>query len=279
VVPWLANHPTRQIPFRRFIRVHYPARGLDEAVIELSGRPRMSLRDLTLSFDGIVVPDSLYAFDAATEEGEPPVFGEAGPAEGVPVPTGFAIEMQAGTLRAVATWTPVDSEDADSLTYELEWQKDDLSEPPVSLASKPGETAIVTGILTDGVGYNFRLRTLSNGATSAWTAYINLVAVADPVAPGVPTDFASTISGSDVTLYWVNPNSANFHAAQVWRSNTNDFSTAILMTTLYGGPGLAKSWVDAVIGGSSLDYFWWVRSINASGTASAPVGPETHFIA
>ncbi len=62
------------MPYRRFIRVHIPPK-LDEAVIEITSSPKLSLRNLTIEFSGIVIPEDiadLYGFDAAIEEGEPP---------------------------------------------------------------------------------------------------------------------------------------------------------------------------------------------------------------
>jgi hypothetical protein len=91
---------TGNITYRRFVTVHYPSRGLDEAVVEIIGRPKLSLANLTLTFDGIVVPSTLYDFDAATEEGE--YTGAAGSITpgGVPVPTNFTIVINSETVPA-----------------------------------------------------------------------------------------------------------------------------------------------------------------------------------
>jgi hypothetical protein len=278
-VPFDATGTTRYIRERRFIRVHRPERGLDEAIVEIAGRPKLSLRDLTYTFDGIVVPSTLYSFDAATEEGQPGTIGAASTPGVVPVPDNFAIGIASEVLAAgqpsaygVASWDHV----SDALTYELEFQLSDASEPPQSVISELYETELRTPPLRDGFEYRFRLRTLSHGATSDWTSYETETATADTVAPDAPTGFSSTPSGSDVTLDWVNPNSPNLYRTVLYRGGTSSFGAAVAIYTANGGIGEARSYIDQAL--ASGDYWWWVRSFNASGVASTEVGPETQTI-
>ncbi len=58
----------KNVPYRRFVKVHVPPK-MTEAIVEITSSPKLSLRNLTIEFSGIVVPDSLYDFDAETEEG------------------------------------------------------------------------------------------------------------------------------------------------------------------------------------------------------------------
>lgn len=91
------------VPEERFIWVHYPRRGLVEAVVELIGRPKISLRNLTVEFEAIVVPANLFAFNPATEEGEPngPIV-EIG-RNPVPPVAGFDVVVQQETVSSGAT--------------------------------------------------------------------------------------------------------------------------------------------------------------------------------
>lgn len=278
-IPFDATSPTRNIRRRRFVRVHYPERGLDEAIVEIVGRPKLSLRELTYAFDGIVVPSTLYAFDAATEEGVPGTPGEEIEPTGVPVPENFAIGINAEVVSAgqtqafgVASWDFV----SDALNYELEWQVADESEPPRSVTTKSGDTEVRTPYLADGVAYRFRLRTKSNGANSDWTAYETETAVADTVAPGQPEDFNSVKVGSDVTLSWTNPNSPNLYKTELYRGSTGTFGSAVLIYTSNGGVAEPRSYEDQSLAAGT--YWWWLVSFNASGVPSATTGPETRTI-
>lgn len=274
-----ATTSIRFIRYRRFVRVHLPNRGLDEAIVEIVGRPKLSLRNLTYTFEGIVVPSTLYSFDAATEEGVRGALGEPIEPTGVPAPDNFAIGIASEVLAAgqssaygVASWDHL----SDALTYELEWQLADESEPAASVESREGETEVRTPALRDGVAYRFRLRALSNGATSDWTTYETETAVADPVAPDAPADFDSSVAGSDVTLTWTNPNSANHHRTLLYRGTTASFGSAVAIYPANGGIGEARAYTDYAL--ASGTYHWWVKSFNASGIGPTEVGPESQTI-
>ncbi len=271
--------PSREIRYRRFVRVHYPERGLDEAIVEIIGRPRLSLANLTYKFDGIVVPATLYSFDAATEEGVPGNHGEAVDPAGVPPPDNFAIginsEVVVGHLPqavGVASWDHI----SDALTYELEYQLDDESEPPASVFSKPGETEVKTPALQDGFLYRFRLRTQSNGAVSDWTSYETDTAVADPISTAQPDSFNTTKVGTTVTATWNNPNSPNLYRTVLYRGTTASFGAALPIYTANGGIDEPRSYPDTALAVGT--YYWWVESFNASGVGSGEVGPESETI-
>ena len=279
VILYDAFSTIRFVRYRRFVRVHLPGRGLDEAIVEIIGRPKLSLHNLTYTFDAIVVPATLYSFDAATEEGVRGTLGEPIEPAGVPVPEDFAIGIASEVVAAgqsqaygLASWDHL----SDALNYELQWQLDDESEPPLSVVSRSGETVLRTQPLRDGAVYRFRLRAWSNGASSAWTDYETETAIADPVAPGQPEDFDSSVAGHDVTLSWTNPNSPNLFRTELYRGSSPSFGSAVLIHTANGGIAEARSYEDAAL--ASGTYRWWVRSFNASGVALGEVGPETRTI-
>jgi hypothetical protein len=272
-----ASGSAQNIRYRRWVTVHYPSRGMDEATVEIVGRPKLSLRDLTYTFDGIIVPADLYDFVAAEEEGTPSGSAEEAVSLGIPVPVGFGVEIESETVSAgqpqcfgVASWDFVSS----ALTYELEYQIADASAPPKTVVSLPGDTEVRTPYLADGTEYRFRLRTKSNGANSLWTSYINETTASDVVAPGDPTDLASSTTGpSSAQITWTNPNSPNLFRTVLYRNTANDFNTATPVYIVYGGIAEGRTYDDT--GLSPFEYFWWVRSFNASGVGSAVVGPTT----
>lgn len=185
--------PAEDVPYRRFVRVDYPPK-LDNVVLEIVETPKLSLRNLTIEFTGIVVPADLYEFDAATEEGEPG--NDVVPLEsgGVPTPTGFDVTILADGPDGAkfpygkAVWTHV----SDKLMYELEWQPTDLSDAPRSIMSEEGEDQVRSGYLADGKEYRFRLRAWGGGAYSDWTSYVTKTAVGDPTAPQALASFTQT---------------------------------------------------------------------------------------
>lgn len=268
----------KNVPYRRFVKVHYPPR-LTETVIEITATPKLSLRNLTIEFSGIIVPSNLYDFNAATEEGEPGASVTPLPPQGVPVPENFDVTIQnevvsggATAAYALATWDHV----SDSLIYELEWQPTSEIEPPRSLTSNGDDDSVRSGYLSDGVEYRFRLRAWSNGASSDWTDYEIRTATADPVAPGTVSNADITGGVGQATFDWTAPNSANYFAARLYLNTVNDFGTATLVATEYGVA--AANDARTVTGLSAGTYYGFIVAINASGVAASAAATSSAIV-
>lgn len=262
--------PAKDVPYRRFVRVHLPPK-LDEAVVELIGQPKLSLRNLTMEFEGIVVPATLYAFNAATEEGEPGANVTPVEPEDIPLPADFAVTIEVedvggGSTAAYgeATFTFQNA----TFQYEVQWEPT-AGGAVQSVTGSAGETIIRTGFLADGVEYKFRSRTWSAGARSDWTGYVTLTATADPVAPDDVTLVIGTGGAGQVEIEWTAPNSANYVGARIYLSATNDFGTATLEATEYGAPNATDS--RTITGQSAGTVYGWVVAINGSGVEASPV--------
>lgn len=261
----------KKVPYRRFVRVHYPPR-MTEAVIEIYGKPKLSLRNLTYEFEGIVVPGAaLYLFNAATEEGVPgsnvlPVIRQS-----VPTPIGFDVvinqEEVAGGGKAafaVASFTVQHP----AFQYELEFQQTSGG-PTQQVMSVVGDGTVRSGYLADGVEYRFTLRTWSVGASSERTAPIVRTATADPVAPAIVSSVSASGGVGQVTFNWTAPNSANYVGARLYLNSSDTTSGATLVATEYGAPNAADTRI--VSGVPAGTVYGFVVAINSSGIGSAPV--------
>jgi hypothetical protein len=269
--------PDSDISYRRFVRVQYGPK-LADAVVEITSKVTISLKDMTVSFSGLVVSANLYSFDAATEEGSPGASIVIIPPAGIPVPTNFNVVIQTEAVAggstaafALGSWDHV----SNSLTYELEWEKTTGSTGPQSLISSPGVDQVRSSYLADGAEYKFRLRTWSGGASSAWTDYVVLTATADPTAPGTVTGVSATGGAGQIAFNWTAPNSANYVASRIYTNTTNSFSGATLRATEYGPPSSADSRV--ITGLAAGTYYGFVEAINGSGIAATaqPTGSKT----
>lgn len=260
----------RNVPYRRFVTVHFPPK-LTEAIVEITGRPTLSLRSLTYSFEGIVVPASLYDFNAATEEGVPGASVVPVEREEVPVPDNFAVTIETedvggGSTAAFALAT-FDFQN-DAFQYELEWQPS-AGGAAGSVLGAIGQLEVRSGYLADGVDYDFRSRTWSGGTSSDWSAFVTLTATADPVAPGIVTGVSATGGAGQITFNWTAPNSANYVGARLYLGATNVFGSATLVAVEYGAPNAADSHV--VTGLVAGTYYGFITATNGSGIASASV--------
>lgn len=265
-------HEARNCAYRRFIRVHYPSRGLVNALIEITSTVSLDLRNMRVSFSGIIVPEDLYAFNAATEEGSPGNTVTPVVPSGVPAPENFAPTVQAEVVAGGASaafikgaWDYV----ALILSYEMEYEPVDGSSAAQSVSSKPGETEVKSGYLVDGKQYRVRLRAWGGTSKSAWSDHVVLTAVADPTAPGVVTGAAATGGAGQAAFSWTAPNSQNYSAVRIYTSMTNSMAGATLVATEFGPPNIADGRV--VTGLTAGVKYGFIVAINASGVAAAAV--------
>lgn len=244
--------PAEDVDSRRFIIIHHPPK-LVEAVIEITSTPTISLANMTVEFAGIVVPRTLYDFDASTQEGEPPPVPEDVVSTGVPVPTGFDITIEALKLTGgntaafgVATWDFV----SDKLLYELEWQPTSgANQSRQNNMSQKGEDEIRTGYLLDGVPHRFRLRAWSGGKHSEWTDYIVKTPYADTVEPVALGSFTLTagqnLGNAKFTI--TTANDPHLRTVAIYRKAHGvalDLSTDTPIRTLALGPLSTYGYVD-----------------------------------
>lgn len=258
--------------YRRFVRIHYPRRGLVEAVVEITSTVSLDLRNMRISFSGIIVPSDLYAFNAATEEGAPGQTVEPISSGGVPVPTGFVAAIQtevvsggASAAYILGTWTG----GSENLRYEMEYDRVSGSTGVQSVFAADDASQVRSGYLVDGQQYKVRLRAWGGGTPSAYTADQVLTATADPVAPGPVTGAGATGGSGQASFSWVAPNSANYVAVRIYLNTTNSFSGASLVATEYGPPNIADGKV--VTGLTAGTKYGFLVAINASGTPATPV--------
>lgn len=262
----------RNVPYRRFVTVHYPSRGLVNATVEITSSVTIDLRNMRLSFSGIIVSSTLYSFNAATEEGQPGEVAEPAPDDGVPDPVDFAASVQTEVVSGGATaayilgtWDHV----SDVLVYELEYERTSGSTGVQSVFSKATEDQVRTGYLVDGEEYRVRLRAWGGGTRSDWTDYVLLTATADPVAPGAVTGVTVTPGVAQALFEWTAPNSANYFACRIFINTVNDINTATLSATEYGPPSAED--LRTITSLSPGTYYAWLRSINPSGVMGTAV--------
>lgn len=265
-------HAAKNCAYRRFIRVHYPSRGLVEATIEITSTVSLDLRNMRVSFSGIIVPDNLYAFNAATEEGSP---GNSIPVitnPGVPVPSGFTVSVRTEVVSGGATaaylfgeWTAI----AGITRYEMAYDRVTGSTGVQSVYASDGSAFVRSGYLVDGQQYRVRLRAWGGGVPSDWTDYQVVTAVADPTPPGVVVGVSVTGGSTQANFSWVAPNSPNYAAVRIYINTVNSFSGATLVATEYGPPNIADGRV--VTGLTTGTKYGFLVAINASGAASSPV--------
>lgn len=258
-----------EVPYRRFIIIHHPPK-MVESIVEIIGRPVLSLKNQTYEFEGIIVPRSLYNFDAAVDEGEPGSNVSPVEREDVPLPENFsAVVKRENTGSGLAPFIEASfSFQEDNFRYEIEWQATSGGEIFQRIGPS-GDLIVRTYYLADGVQYRIRARAWSADTPSDWTPYQILTAVSDPTAPG--TVILGTVTGGagQISFSWTAPNSPNYHAARIYLNSTNSFSGATLQAVEFGAPNTSDSRV--VSGLPAGVWYGFITASNSSGVESAPV--------
>ena len=127
-------------------------------------------------------------------------------------------------------------------------------------------------ILADQTAYDVQAALSTYGGTLGPYATASIDSVSDPNAPSPVTAFAASVKAGTVTLTWMDSDSANFAGVRIYRNTRDDFPSALLIATVYGGPSAAGSTTDNPPVGAAYSYY--VAAINGSGVAAAPVGPS-----
>jgi hypothetical protein len=259
----------------RFVTVNHPPKMVN-ARVEIIGRPKVSLASMTVAFEGMIVPTTLYDFNAATEEGIPGASVVPAPVTTIPVPTGFDVTISqeavsGGALAAfgVGTWTA-----SPAFVYEMQWEPS-AGGTKQSAYTDAGAATVRSSYLADGVEYRFRLRAWGGLSSGEWTSYVTRTATADPTPPGIVTGVSRTGGAGQVTINWTAPNSANYVGAKIYRNTTNSFGTATLVVTEYGAPSAADSYINSGLAAGT--YYFWVVAVNGSGVGATeqPTGSVT----
>lgn len=240
--------PAKKVPYRRFITVHYPPK-MNESLVEIIGRPQLSVQKLTYQVEGIVWGEIPYGFVAATEEGAPPADIIDVTRDAIPVPAGFDVAIQteivaggASAAFGLATWAAQSA----ALIVEVEWVPT-AGGTAQSAQTKTGDINLRTNYLADGTQYKFRARNWSAGAPGAWTTYVTRTAITDLVPPQALVSFAAT-GGNGNATFSIATASGDLHLSRiaVYRVPTGVTLDKAVHTKIVIGaaPGTSFSYVD-----------------------------------
>jgi hypothetical protein len=230
----------------------------------------------------ISLDESTYDWDPSTEEGDaaavPP---STTPTLNLPTPTNLTVSL-GSTLSVGGTAVPTIVAAVDNpATFASPWTglscQIEYRSPPntgvwqaMSVAS--GSFTGVSSPVTSGAPYEVRAQYISSDFVAGpWTASVDITATPDATAPSAPSGVTHSLLSGTVTLDWTNP-ASHFFYAQVFRSATNTFSSALPIGTQYGAAGGPSSATDTPGSGT---WYYWIVALNVSAVASSPSTMQT----
>lgn len=114
--------------------------------------------------------------------------------------------------------------------------------------------------------YWYKVRAVGAAGESAFTAAVSATTQALPAAPAAPTLLALNVGSSSVINLTWNDNSNNETAFEIYRS-TNNNANFRLITTVPGGIGVQKIYVDAGLF-ANVRYYYKVRAVGVGGSSA-----------
>lgn len=237
--------------------------------------------DMTVIIDVVSLPEDPETMHDLTfaEEGTPPAVPGDFDEDSVHAPENLVVTVTqrnvGGSTVAVlgATWDAYP--DRDDLTAQAQYSVADAESWSDINVADSEQRAEVTGII-DGALYDLRVRWKDGGKPSDWALVENVLAIADPVAPGVVTNVSVTGGAGQATYNWRTPNSQNYRASRLYWNTVANFGTATLAATEYGSANKNDNRVLTALPAGVL--FGWIVAINGSGIAASPVATGTFTV-
>jgi hypothetical protein len=262
----------------RTIRLVLPELEINETflVLGFSIRPDLTGCEITIAS----LSASAYEWNPATEElNSAPPPQDTRPDLTIAAPQGLSLrvvnrQVAGGTVAAVVRAT-VDAPTRSDLSLYAEMRTAGGNPGPwQAMSVAAGTLEAFSDVVNTGVTYEVRARWLtSQGTAGEWTATKGIPVVANPASPADPTGFTATKSGANAALAWTHSATSGFYFTEVYRGTTATFANAVKITEVYGNAGAAAAYTDTAPGAGPR--YYWVRSVNVSGAASSPVGPQS----
>lgn len=260
---------------QRFCRVTSAELDVD-AVMMIEGGIKLSIgRDrITVSVALIEVRAEDWDFDAATEEGTPPLApGSSAPTIVVPVPTDLALSTvqivlgEGNGVAIEASWTIARAD----LAYEVRYRPSAGGTWVLMAVDNDAATAR-SGAVDSGTEYEVQIRALTIGyRASAWSSSVEITPNAT-VAIGAPTALAATGGTGEADVSFAMPTGANVAFARLYRTATTSFSGAVQVGSDITSPaGALVSLTET--GLSAGTKYFWARAFDGLGGQSALTGP------
>lgn len=161
-------------------------------------------------------------------------------------------------------WTA--AADAFVTSYEIEVSDAGMGDwKPGAVVGKV--TSATIQFLTINDSYDIRIRASRGGAVSAWVVVDNTQVEGDATAPAAPASVSATALAAAIKIDWTHPTDADFRLARLYRHTADDSSMASAIADVYGLPGQAGTYTDAVASGQTR--YYWLKARDFSGNLSA----------
>lgn len=265
---------------RRFVRVNSDLLGVNAVfLIEDGVKLNITKKGTTVGASLVEVTSADWAFDAATQEGTPPIVPDTSTTvPTVPVPTGLtlaAVQISMAGVNGVAieaSWTETRAD----LAYRVRYRPSAGGTWVMMSVDNDALTAR-SGPVDSGVEYEVQIQSLTiSYRESDWSDSETITPVADATVPP-PTGLSAAdgTGSSDVSLSM--PSGASGVTVKLYHNTSNDFGTATQVgSDITAAQGTLVTVTDSgLVAGTE---YYWARAFDGSGGSSILIGPATATI-
>lgn len=218
-----------------------------------------------------------WNFDAATEEGTPPLVGDdTTTAVTIEVPTDVTVspvQIVLGETSGVAIAASWGMPSRAGLVYQARYRPTTGGDWVIMTVDDAARTAR-SGPVNSGVEYEVQVRALTISYwASDWSASVTITPSAEQIL-SAPTAFSVTGASGSANATFRMPTESSLGWARLYRGTSSSFGSAVQVgSDIVGGLGEVISITDSPL--SSGAKYYWVRAFTTSGAASTLVGPVT----
>lgn len=273
----LLKYVGNKILGKRFVRVVHSQLGIDET-FEVDKLVRNE-DGLAYEVNLVSVTEEDFAFDPDLEEPAQPAYGDTVPLVDDDRPTNITATSLTigGSPGLIVSWTAA----RPILAHRVRWAIKDTGNWSYTDILQAGTNSVAIAPLNDQTTYDIQVQAVSGVSGAPFSTHepdppLEATPVQNATPPADLQSFATSLSGSDVTIDFTTPNDPNYFAARIHRNTTNDFGSSIVIQTEYGAPNTADSHTDAGLDPGT--YYYWGVPINASGIAGNASGPEQETV-
>lgn len=261
----------------RFIRIGLSELSINDLAFEITSltiNPGDDETAPTVSLGLLEVRAEDFDFDAATEEGDPPVVGGS---LVVPITVesvsnlALASVQITGGIAIKAAW---DAPVRVGLVAQAQYRQGtsgDWLEMNVTQSSR----VAVSSTVNSGEAHQVRVRYITiSGRPGPWSDPLGSITPSiTETPPSAPADFVATGAAGQADLSWRNPTEANFSYVRIFRNTVDDFGTAAQTgDDLTGALGAVQAVADD--GLAADDYFYWLVAYSASNLNAGPTAVQ-----
>lgn len=267
---------------RRFCRVRSGLLGID-AVFMIDGGVKLSIgkEEITIGAQLREVRPGDWAFNAATEEGTPPIEPEMGDDDEVvviPAPTGIvlsAVQVAIGGINGVAIEVSWADGGRPDFSYQARYRR--VGDPTWIMMTVDSDARTArSGLVDSGAEYEVEVRALTISYRASAYAPGGTITPIAAITVASPS-FISVVGGVGEATIQLRMPEAPFAYVRLFAAATTDFTSATQL-----GPdrvhGLGEV-IDIVDGGLvSGARHYWTRAYGVGGGSSELIGPVTATI-